>query len=541
MDTYTIESSDNQQFELTVEQVNKYPVLRGTLTDIDAEPGSTLYIPFPSDLLIIAFNDNYNQPMDLDQLLKVIQLASYLGLEEEVDTLLRTLVLYSNQKFTAPQVEMIKYEIEAFDSIMLELLLSKTSNMETIAILDYHGSFPMTTAVNVTDYALLNLWKSAEVVRPSANLDYTLIEFASQDVGSTYISNNYSIWHKNKVTVTEIPGLTEKVRLLGTLNKSVPKDSIYISNDGQYYELEQPEEGVLATSYNIVPLLTPDEPAISAIPIPDYTETSIEKVLISVDKSKYMIRYDLLPTAVRRRLKPSVKYMRRTFIGSVAEPHKVVSFDETGNDFYFSPLFNTIIFISTRNKIKYRIYHIENNQISYKPVTSYKPVGWESTFNINRKFYFSYDGKMIAEVTDKTYKITGEITDTIVRILNARGKFLAQKEMPQYEQSVAINNKYLITYNTDSHELRFWSIDGLTNALNPTFAINTLINKEISPIIDYRVYKVKVIMGQNNTFLLTRNIIKTTKGIIKEKFFEWTKFIFSPYDTMDHFYASLTE
>ncbi len=148
---------------------------------------------------------------------------------------------------------------------------------------------------------------------------------------------------------------------------------------------------------------------------------------------------------------------------------------------------------------------------------------------------------MIAEVTDKTFQITGVTTDTIVRILNAQGYLLAEKEMPQYEQSVAINNKYLITYNTDSYELRFWSIDGLSNATNPSFAIDVLVDKEISPNVSYSVYNLKVIMGQNNTFLLTRELIKTPKWTIGERFFEWTKYRFSPYDTMDQFYASLTD
>ncbi len=359
MDKYIIQSNDNQQFELTVEQVNKYPVLRGTLLDIEAltgikaEPGSTLYIPFSANLLTIAFNNDYNQPMDLNKIVEVIRLASYLVLEEEVNKLLQTLMSYFKQKFSASQVKMIKYEIGAFDSIMQQLFLSKTSNMATDAILDYHSSYPMTPAANVTDY---RPFTSAQVARSSANLDYILSEFTISGTMNNQptIERNYSMWHKNEMTVAEIPELSERegARLLRTLRTDFPKDSIYISNDGKYYELE---EGAISKSYNIVPLLAPDEPAINTIPTPDYRESSIEKILISMDKSKYMIRYDLLPRNVRRRLKPSVKFLRKTFIGSVAEPHRVVSFDQVGNVFYFSPLFDTIIFLSTHTNIKYKI------------------------------------------------------------------------------------------------------------------------------------------------------------------------------------------
>ena len=80
MNTYIIQSSDNQQFELTSEQINEYPFLKDTLLDIYFEPNTIFTIPFPSDLLTTVFNNDYNQEMSLDKLVKVIQLVTYLGL-----------------------------------------------------------------------------------------------------------------------------------------------------------------------------------------------------------------------------------------------------------------------------------------------------------------------------------------------------------------------------------------------------------------------------------------------------------------------------
>ena len=52
-------------------------------------------------------------------------------------------------------------------------------------------------------------------------------------------------------------------------------------------------------------------------------------------------------------------------------------------------------------------------------------------------------------------------------------------------------------------------------------------------------------MGENNSFLLTRDIITKSYSTIlgrdvnTEMVYEWTKYKFSPYTTMDQFYASL--
>ncbi len=67
MATYIIQSSDNQQFIFTSDQINQYPFLRDTLTDIEVEPGTIFDIPFPADLLTIVFNNDYNQQLDLDK------------------------------------------------------------------------------------------------------------------------------------------------------------------------------------------------------------------------------------------------------------------------------------------------------------------------------------------------------------------------------------------------------------------------------------------------------------------------------------------
>ena len=502
MDKYIIQSSDNQQFELTTDQINKYPLLRDTLTDIDAEPGSTLYIPFSADLLTIAFNDNYNQAMALDKLVKVIQLVSYLGLTNEVNKLLKTLISYFNLKFTAPQVEMIKNIINTLDAIMLQLFLSKTQNRVT----DYHSSLFLTR----NQYTMQNI--DATVPVTSANLDYTLVKHTSIHPGTNRSKQNYSIWHRNEVTMTKIPEKSEKNMTYYTL---LVIYSMYISNDGKYYELVKHEDGDI-TTYDIS-LLSNNEQVIYTIPIPNYTESTIQDVRMSLDFSKYMIYYDLPPSA-------GELDGQKMFIGSVAEPHEVVSIDII-REFHLSPLFNTIL--SIRSDIDYTIYHIKNNKVFSKLVNYYRS-GWFET-ELYPKFYFSYDGEMIAEIVLNS-----------VHILNSRGDSLVEKDMPQGEESVAITNEYLITYHTIAHELHFWYIYGLSEAIKPSLKINIIYGKDISPNISYSVYNVRVIMGENNTFLLTRSVIKIIKRN-EEMFFEWTKYKIQPYTTMDQFYARLID
>ena len=495
MDTYIIQSSDNQQFELTVDQMNQYPLLRDTLTDIEVQPGSIFPIPFSADLLTIAFNDDYNQAMALDKLVNVIQLVSYLGLEEETDTLLKTLISYFQQKFTAPQVEMIKKIINTLDAIMLELFLSK--NFAT----NYHSSVSIAKDQENIDFI------SAEVYVTSPNLDYILVQLYSRHMYTH--STRYSRWYKNNMVAVDTPQINN-VPSIRELNVH----SIHISNNGKYYKLVK-NINVGITTYDISPVAH-DGPVIGTIPMPNYRGSILKEVRISVDLSKYMFLYGVLD-------KPP--YIKKMFIGSVAEPQKVVSLDIIF-EWYLSPLFNTIISFSLENT--YTIYHIENNQLFSKSVTYYKP--FEYGDENSPKFFFSYDGKMIAEVNGDS-----------VHILNYRGDSFVKRNMPQGKDIVAITNEYLITYNTDLYELHFWSIERLSNATNPPFAINTLINKEISTNVSYSVSNLKFIMGENNTLLLTRNIIKTTKETVGKKFLEWTKYKISPYDTMDQFYASLTD
>ncbi len=501
MDKYIIQSNDNQQFELTVEQINKYPLLMDTLLDIDIEPGTIFDIPFSAELLTIAFNDNYNQAMALDRLVTLIQLVSYLGLENEVNKLLKTLISYFNLKFTAPQVEMIKNIINTFDAIMQQLFVSKTQNLTT----DYHSSLFLTD----NQYTMQSI--SATVLVTSANLDYTLVKHTSIDQRTNLSKQNYSIWRGNEVTITKIPEKSENIMKYHTLFDIY---SMYISNDGKYYELVKHKDGDI-TTYDIS-LLSNNEQVIHTIPIPNYTESKeISYVVMSLDLFKYMIYYDLPPGELD---------VQKMFIGSVADPHEVVSIDII-RGFRLSPLFNTIL--SIRSDIDYTIYHIENNQVFSKLVNYYRS-GWLET-ELYPNFYFSYDGKMIAEVNGDS-----------VHILNYRGDSFVKRDMPQDEKSVAITNEYLITYNRDSHELHFWYIYGLSEAIKPSLKINVIYGKDISPNISYGVYDVRVIMGENNTFLLTRNVIKTIKRN-KEMFFEWTKYKIQPYTTMDQFYASLTD
>ena len=247
---------------------------------------------------------------------------------------------------------------------------------------------------------------------------------------------------------------------------------------------------------------------------------------MSLDFSKYMFLYDRPPDELKDMM----------FIGSVDEPHDVVPFDII-QGYHLSPLFNTII--SLRSRKTYTIHHIDNNQVFSKSVNYYKPFQYR---DVNRpKFFFSYDGKMIAEVSGNS-----------VHILNSLGDLLVERDMPLGEESVAITNEYLITYHTIGHDLHFWSINDLSGAVNPSFAINTLYGKEISPnigaphsIITYIASNVRVIMGENNSFLLTRNIMRNSKlfatSVNEEMVYEWTKYRIQPYTTMDQFYDSLKD
>ncbi len=486
MATYIIQSSDNQQFELSVEQINKYPLLN----DIVVEPGSTIDIPFSADLLTIVFNDNYNKPMNLDKLVKVIQFVSYLGLENETNKLLKTLISYFQLKFTAVQVKMIKKIINELNPIVLQSFLSKTMAVDP----DYHSSLFLTKDQKDMGHI------SASVLITSPNLDYSLVKYEGRKI------QNYTVWRKNEGSINEISDVPE----MGRLNyASGIVYSMYISNDGNYYELVKHENGGTAT-YDISSPANNNEQIIYTVPIPNYTESNIQDVRMSLDLTRYMVLYPL---------PRGQQFKQKIFIGSVAEPHTVVSFD-ISLVYILSPLFNTII--SFRGDENYTIHHIENNQVFSKVVNYYRP-----TIERRQNFYFSYDGEMIAEISGNG-----------VHILNSRGDSLVERDMPQGEVSVAITNEYLITYNGDSYELHFWSIDGLSGAVKPSFAINIIYGKEISPTI---VDNVKVMMGENNTLLLTRELIKTTKGITEDKFFEWTKYKFGPYTTMDQFYESLTD
>ena len=221
MDKYIIQSNDNQEFELTVDQVNEYPFFKDQLKDIDIEPGTIFIIPFPADLLTLVFNNDYNQSMDLDKLVGLINLVAHLGLEDEVDKLLQTLLLYFQHKFTAIQIEMIKPIINTLNLFIIRIFLFKTIYLK-LPDITYHSSYIMDED-NLYDIYAVNV----RVYRASSNLDYTLIRFVFQGQDKPKIAQ-YAIWHKNEVVVAEIPKLTIQL---------VSPENISISNNGKYYEL----------------------------------------------------------------------------------------------------------------------------------------------------------------------------------------------------------------------------------------------------------------------------------------------------------------
>ena len=501
--------SENQQIELKTEQINEYPFLKDTLLDIDIEPNTIFAVPFSADLLYIVFNNEYNQPLDLDKLVKVIQLITYLGLANEANQLLERLILYFKKKFTASQVQEIKSILNTLDSIMRQLFLSKISNLKTV----YHSSYLLTTDKHHMD----NI--NASIVQSSPDLDYTLVEhtFYMSGIRLDY-GAIYSLWHKNNKVLAEIFQLSERYQ-----TDPIDKNKVYISNDGTHYELWERREFSIST-YNISPLpLDPKQPAISIIPIPHYTKSAINEVRISVDGSKYMFLYH--PP-------PGEQHKHKMFIGSVAEPHKFVSFD-IKIDYAISPVFDTIISIGS--DVNYTIYHIENNQVFSKLINYINP-GWLKDIHAipHPIFYFSYDGKIIVEVGGNT-----------VHILNAKGDLLVEKQMPQNEATIAITNKYLISYHLTAKELHLWSIAKLAETTNSSFIINVLWDRERYPDVGYTVHNIQVTVGQNNTFLLTREIIireiSYYYGDVIEKVFEWTKYDLSFYTKMDQFYESLVE
>ena len=245
----------------------------------------------------------------------------------------------------------------------------------------------------------------------------------------------------------------------------------------------------------------------------------MRRVRISVDGSKYIIHYRP-PTGLLK---------HRMFIGLVDDPDNVVSFN-IGPEYYLSPTFDTIIL--EESFTNYTIYHIEDMKVSSKLINFSKP-----TLIITGtipQFYFSYDGKILAEV------MTSGDFDS-VHILNAKGDSLIKGEMPQFEDIIGINNKYLITYHTKIYELHLWSIEELLETTDPSLIIDLIPGGKIYSIENYSVLDVRVIMGQNNAFLLTRKINMRKPDGNRKKTFELTKYKFRPYSTMDEFYESLLE
>ena len=453
MSTYIIQSNDDQQFTLSTDQINQYPLLKNTLTDIVVEPESITNIPFPADLLDIVFNNKYNESLNLAKLVGLINLVAYLGLVDKVDYFLLKLVSFFQYGSTATQIKMFRTTMNQLEPFMVRLFLDK------IIGIDYDSL--LIIASNASVYYKYDSFAKAK--RTSANLNYTLFKGGYfNDDGD--VEKDYILVNKNVVVANKID-----------------PDIDYISNEGIFS----------------------DKLAMKIIAIQDYAG-SIYDLGVSVDGAKYM--YD--------RHKQSGIY--ETFVGSFAEPHKVLSFD--GFDSQASPLFDTIILWHI--DATYTIHYITYPKVVSTTVKRYLP-DISSTLEKN-SFYFSYDGKMIAEVAGNS-----------VRILNSHGNILVEQTMHYRGDVMAITNTYLITYY---HNLKYilylWPINGFPETFSPCFKLNVIPYKNITNVT---VDNVKVIVGENNSFLLTRNILYT-KDDDTQKVLGLTKYKLGGYDTMDDFF-----
>ena len=191
METYIIQSNDNKQFTLTLDQINKYPFLKDTLLDIDIEPNTIFDTPFPSDLLNIVFNNDYNQAMDLDKLVKLINLVAHLGLVDKVHKLLLNLVLYFKGKYTVTQVEIIKNTMSQLQVFLVQLFLDKLIGV------DYSSTYQTDK-----DYIRNPMTK---VVRTSANLNHVLVRYKYlPSKSSRNTTATFSLWNKDRISISEI-------------------------------------------------------------------------------------------------------------------------------------------------------------------------------------------------------------------------------------------------------------------------------------------------------------------------------------------------
>ncbi len=252
MATYIIRSSDNQQFTLTAEQINKYPFLKDIILDIEVEPGSITNIPFPSDLLDIVFNNDYNQPLGLDKLVILTNLVAHLGLEEKVNKLLLTLASYFQQKFTAPHVALIKTIMNQLQIFLVRLFLDKLITVNYTVTFDLNPDIKENFKYRSHD---------GYVYITSANLDNVLSISSKLPVNRLMPLHLYSLWNKNR----NISKNLEDIGIEG-------EDIGYISNDGKPYYIKRVktrDRGTLV-EYKISPTPYFESPALhhDTIPIP---------------------------------------------------------------------------------------------------------------------------------------------------------------------------------------------------------------------------------------------------------------------------------
>ena len=498
MASYIIQSSDNQQYALTTAHINQYPLLRDTLTDIVVEPGTITNIPFPGDLLMIVFNNNYNQLLNLDKLVELINLVAYLGLENKADNLLWTLSAYLRQKFTSQQVVYIKNLIDQLQLFLIRLFVDK------IVTVDYSSSF-----IVVHDpESVESIFAKIQITDPDLyNVITERTIWIRGDPDDTNI--NYSLWRKNMKSVIKLDDVVVGSNIV-YLSPGTDFEAYYLDENYIYEENKEPK----LIGYEIFSVLLDEDNELlhNTISLPDYTQSSVDEIKISIDLTKYMILYY---SSIDQPLK------RKMFVGLVDDPQQIVSLD-IGLDYYLSNLFDTII--SVDNDSSYTIYNIQYPNVVSNSVNF--PTNKEPGSSV--KFYLSYDGKMIAEVID----------DLNLRILNSKGQLITQKEMLDDEHIKAITNKLLITYNISMDELRLWDISGLSEDGSPSAKLIPPLPLNRDKPTD--VHAVEVILGKDNSFLLTR---ETIYGYDEDAFkeFEWTKYTFGYKDDINKFYISLIQ
>ena len=218
----------------------------------------------------------------------------------------------------------------------------------------------------------------------------------------------------------------------------------------------------------------------------------------------------------------------KMFVGSVTDPQQVLSFDIIlDNEFYPSSLFDTIVTLDSETS--YTIHNIQYpNVIS---TTMQFPEIKKPESNV--KFYLSYDGKTIAEFINLK-----EGPHNNIRVFNNSGQLLANTAIGHDENILAITNNVLITHNYNANKLNIWPLASLSNSVHPSLRLTLSSNYSYPDELDE-----KVTLGEDNTFLLSRNTIHSTTAGDKNrvKSFEWTKYSIGYKGDMNQFLDSLIQ